>query len=383
MDSSKDSQPQRRAFQNFEGRRVLVTGHTGFKGAWLSVWLHGLGAEVTGYSLPSDQKNGVFEAATVSSLLNGDYQADIRDSSALSRVVHETEPEVIFHLAAQPLVRESYVIPRETHETNYMGTCNLLEAVRTMGRPCAVVVVTTDKCYENQEQVWGYREIDRLGGHDPYSASKAAAELVVASYREAFFSVSELGKHGVGIATARAGNVIGGGDWAKDRIVPDMVRSCLDNRPVTIRNPHAVRPWQHVLEPLHGYLCIASLLLEGHAPSAASAWNFGPANEGLRTVGDLVSLFHKLWGAGEWHQDNFDQPHETSFLSLAIDKAINHLGWNPTWDFRTTISKTVDWYRTQDQGDISMLEYCRKDIKNFESLIKNGNSGVFSVLNAA
>ncbi len=383
MDSSKDSQPQRRAFQNFEGRRVLVTGHTGFKGAWLSVWLHGLGAEVTGYSLPSDQKNGVFEAATVSSLLNGDYQADIRDSSALSRVVHETEPDVIFHLAAQPLVRESYVIPRETHETNYMGTCNLLEAVRTMGRPCAVVVVTTDKCYENQEQVWGYREIDRLGGHDPYSASKAAAELVVASYREAFFSVSELGKHGVGIATARAGNVIGGGDWAKDRIVPDMVRSCLDNRPVTIRNPHAVRPWQHVLEPLHGYLCIASLLLEGHAPSAASAWNFGPANEGLRTVGDLVSLFHKLWGAGEWHQDNFDQPHETSFLSLAIDKAINHLGWNPTWDFRTTISKTVDWYRTQDQGDISMLEYCRKDIKNFESLIKNGNSGVFSVLNAA
>jgi CDP-glucose 4,6-dehydratase len=296
--------------------------------------------------------------------------------------VHETEPEVIFHLAAQPLVRESYVIPRETHETNYMGTCNLLEAVRTMSRPCAVVVVTTDKCYENQEQVWGYREIDRLGGHDPYSASKAAAELVAASYREAFFSVSELGKHGVGIATARAGNVIGGGDWAKDRIVPDMVRSCLDNRPVTIRNPHAVRPWQHVLEPLHGYLRIAALLLEGHA-SAASAWNFGPANEGLRTVGDLVSLFHKLWGAGEWHQDNFDQPHETSFLSLTIDKAINHLGWNPTWDFRTTISKTVDWYRAQDQGDISMLEYCRKDIKSFESLIKNGNSGVFSVLNAA
>ena len=251
-----------------------------------------------------------------------------------------------------------------------------------MSRPCAVVVVTTDKCYENQEQVWGYREIDRLGGHDPYSASKAAAELVAASYREAFFSVSELGKHGVGIATARAGNVIGGGDWAKDRIVPDMVRSCLDNRPVTIRNPHAVRPWQHVLEPLHGYLRIAALLLEGHA-SAASAWNFGPANEGLRTVGDLVSLFHKLWGAGEWHQDNFDQPHETSFLSLTIDKAINHLGWNPTWDFRTTISKTVDWYRAQDQGDISMLEYCRKDIKNFESLIKNGNSGFLSVLNAA
>jgi len=382
MDSFEDSKPQQRGLQNFKGRRVLVTGHTGFKGAWLSVWLHGLGAEVTGYSLPADQKNGVFETAGVSSLLNGDHQADIRDSSALSRVVHETEPEVIFHLAAQPLVRESYVIPRETHETNYMGTCNLLEAVRTMSRPCAVVVVTTDKCYENQEQVWGYREIDRLGGHDPYSASKAAAELVAASYREAFFSVSELGKHGVGIATARAGNVIGGGDWAKDRIVPDMVRSCLDNRPVTIRNPHAVRPWQHVLEPLHGYLRIAALLLERHA-SAASAWNFGPANEGLRTVGDLVSLFHKLWGAGEWHQDNFDQPHETSFLSLTIDKAINHLGWNPTWDFRTTISKTVDWYRAQDQGDISMLEYCRKDIKNFESLIKNGNSGVFSVLNAA
>ena len=383
MNSFKNSKPHRKVLQNFEGRRVLVTGHTGFKGAWLSIWLHELGAKVTGYSLPADQKSGVFDAAGVSSLLIADYQADIRDRSTLAQAIHDAEPEVIFHLAAQPLVRESYAIPQETHETNYMGTCNVLEAVRTMGSPCAVVVVTTDKCYENQEQVWGYREIDRLGGHDPYSASKAAAELVAASYRESFFPVTEMDKHGVGIATARAGNVIGGGDWAKDRIVPDMVRSCLNSKPVSIRNPLAVRPWQHVLEPLHGYLRIASLLLDGHAPSVASAWNFGPGNEGHRTVGDLVSLFHELWGDGEWHQDDFDQPHETSFLSLAIDKAVNHLGWSPTWNFKTTVGKTVDWYRSQERGSTSMLTCCQKDIANFVSLSQKSNSESLSVLGAA
>ena len=355
----------------FQGRNVLVTGHTGFKGAWLSMWLHELGANVFGYSLPPDNKNGVFQAAKVSSLLSGDIHADIRDHKKLTSVFYDVRPDVVFHLAAQPLVRESYATPRETHETNYMGTCNLLEAVREQNQACAVVVVTTDKCYENKEQVWGYRENDRLGGHDPYSASKAATEIVAASYRDSFFPVNQMHKHGIGIATARAGNVIGGGDWAKDRIVPDMVRGLINKKVVDIRNPHAVRPWQHVLEPLHGYLSIASQLLDSCVPSASTAWNFGPHTDGHKTVGDLVLLFHELWGDGDWEPDGFEHPHETSFLSLSIDKAVNQLGWTPTWNFRKTVSKTVEWYRSQLHNEATMQDSCRKDIGDFVSDINN------------
>ena len=358
----------------FQGRNVLVTGHTGFKGAWLSMWLHELGANVFGYSLPPDNEQGVFQAAKISSLLSDDIHADIRDPAKLTNVFHDVRPDVVFHLAAQPLVRESYAIPRETHETNYMGTCNVLEAVRERSQACAVVIVTTDKCYENKEQVWGYRENDRLGGHDPYSASKAAAEIVAASYRDSFFPVNQMHEHGVGIATARAGNVIGGGDWAKDRIIPDMVRSLIEKKAVDIRNPHAVRPWQHVLEPLHGYLSIASQLLDSRVPSASTAWNFGPGPEGHKTVGDLVSLFHELWGDGDWEPDGVEHPHETSFLSLAIDKAVNQLGWTPTWNFRKTVSKTVEWYRSQQGNATNMQESCREDITAFISDINNSQS---------
>lgn len=350
---------------------MLVTGHTGFKGAWLSMWLHELGANIFGYSLPPDNEQGVFQAAKISSLLSDDIHADIRDPAKLTNVFHDVRPDVVFHLAAQPLVRESYAIPRETHETNYMGTCNVLEAVRERSQACAVVIVTTDKCYENKEQVWGYRENDRLGGHDPYSASKAAAEIVAASYRDSFFPVNQMHEHGVGIATARAGNVIGGGDWAKDRIIPDMVRSLIEKKAVDIRNPHAVRPWQHVLEPLHGYLSIASQLLDSRVPSASTAWNFGPGPEGHKTVGDLVSLFHELWGDGDWEPDGFEHPHETSFLSLSIDKAVNQLGWTPTWNFRKTVSKTVEWYRSQQHNESTMQDSCRKDIGDFVSDINN------------
>jgi CDP-glucose 4,6-dehydratase len=358
----------------FQGRNVLVTGHTGFKGAWLSMWLHELGANVFGYSLPPDNEQGVFQSAKISSLLSDDIHADIRDPAKLTNVFHDVRPDVVFHLAAQPLVRESYAIPRETHETNYMGTCNVLEAVRERSQACAVVIVTTDKCYENKEQVWGYRENDRLGGHDPYSASKAAAEIVAASYRDSFFPVNQMHEHGVGIATARAGNVIGGGDWAKDRIIPDMVRSLIEKKAVDIRNPHAVRPWQHVLEPLHGYLSIASQLLDSRVPSASTAWNFGPGPEGHKTVGDLVSLFHELWGDGDWEPDGVEHPHETSFLSLAIDKAVNQLGWTPTWNFRKTVSKTVEWYRSQQGNATNMQESCRADITAFISDINNSQS---------
>ena len=358
----------------FQGRNVLVTGHTGFKGAWLSMWLHELGANVFGYSLPPDNEQGVFQSAKISSLLSDDIHADIRDPAKLTNVFDDVRPDVVFHLAAQPLVRESYAIPRETHETNYMGTCNVLEAVRERSQACAVVIVTTDKCYENKEQVWGYRENDRLGGHDPYSASKAAAEIVAASYRDSFFPVNQMHEHGVGIATARAGNVIGGGDWAKDRIIPDMVRSLIEKKAVDIRNPHAVRPWQHVLEPLHGYLSIASQLLDSRVPSASTAWNFGPGPEGHKTVGDLVSLFHELWGDGDWEPDGVEHPHETSFLSLAIDKAVNQLGWTPTWNFRKTVSKTVEWYRSQQGNATNMQESCRADITAFISDINNSQS---------
>jgi CDP-glucose 4,6-dehydratase len=361
--------PQNSPLESLHGRTVFVTGHTGFKGSWLTIWLRHLGANVVGYGLPPLQEQGIFQVAEVTSLLSTDHRADIRDYAALSQAIHHAQPDVIFHLAAQPLVRESYAIPRETHEVNYMGTCNVLEAVRTMQRPCAVVIVTTDKCYENKEQVWGYREIDRLGGHDPYSASKAAAELLAASYRESFFPSARLHEHGVGIATARAGNVIGGGDWAKDRIVPDMVRSLVTRNPVRIRSPQSVRPWQHVLEPLHGYLRIATRLLEMTDPAAASAWNFGPGVDGHRTVGALVGLFHELWGDGVWKPDHLNHPHETTFLSLAIDKAVNHLDWSPAWDFRTTVTNTVRWYRAQVAGD-TMLTRCHDDIEAFSAAIR-------------
>lgn len=350
----------------FRGRRVFVTGHTGFKGSWLSIWLQQLGAQVHGYALSPTGPESNFVCSDVPTLLATDHRADIRDRTELVRTVLDAAPDVIFHLAAQPLVRESYAIPRETHEINYMGTCNLLEAVRELRRPCAVVVVTTDKCYENKEQVWGYREIDALGGHDPYSASKAAAEFLTRSYRDSFFPIARLDEHGVGIATARAGNVIGGGDWAKDRIVPDMVRSLVSGQPVCIRSPGAVRPWQHVLEPLHGYLRLAERLLERVDGSFADAWNFGPSAEGNQTVGDLVTLFHRLWGDGEWRFDaESKNPHETTMLSLAIDKAVTRLQWRPIWDFPTTIQRTVAWYREFAAGRHTMLEACRRDIHDF------------------
>lgn len=351
---------------SFAGKRVFLTGHTGFKGSWLSIWLNDLGAQVFGYSLSPNTEPNNFIASDVQPLLEEHRIADIRDREALSQAIKAAKPDIIFHLAAQPLVRESYSIPHETHEINFMGTCNVLEAVRTLNRPCSVVIVTTDKCYENQEQLWGYREIDRLGGHDPYSASKAAAEIVTSSYRDSFFPPSKIADHGVRIASARAGNVIGGGDWARDRIVPDIVNSIVTEKVIPIRSPNAIRPWQHVLEPLSGYLLLGARLMAGIDPRDASAWNFGPGIEGNQTVLALVKQFCEHWGSGSWKCDEApSRLHETNVLRLSIEKASTQLNWRPTWDFSTTVEKTVNWYRRFTSGDTAMRDACLLDIHDF------------------
>lgn len=331
----------------YSGRRVLVTGHTGFKGGWLTLWLSSLGARVSGYGLEPDTSAALFSAARIDDLCESRI-ADVRDLAALRKALQNDEPEVVFHLAAQSLVRRSYIEPVTTIETNVLGTANVLEAVRLEGRPCAVVIVTSDKCYENREWVHGYREEDPLGGHDVYSASKAAAELVAASYRRSFFPPDRLSEHGVAVATARAGNVIGGGDWAQDRIVPDAVSALSEGRPIPVRNPRAVRPWQHVVEPLGGYLLLGSRVLGGGTDAArfCEAWNFGPSLDASLPVSALVERLVRHWGEGTW-EDRGDPsaPHEAGLLRLAIDKVWNLLGWAPRWDLDEAVRRTVEWYK--------------------------------------
>lgn len=345
-------------WQSVRGKRVLVTGHTGFKGSWLSLWLKHLGAQVYGLALAPHTTPNNFTASQVQPGLAGHIEADIRDLSALERALTEIQPEVIFHLAAQALVRESYTTPRETFETNAMGTVNLLEAVRKYAvhrrgesHGCVVIVITSDKCYENREQVWGYREEDAMGGHDPYSASKGVAELIVSSYRRSFFNPAKIKDHGIKLASARAGNVIGGGDWAADRIVVDAVTHLSKNLPVPVRNPHAIRPWQHVLEPLSGYLHLAATLLDTPDSAAlqklCSGWNFGPRSGDEATVEELVTRLCQVWGQGASWQDlsNPHALHEAGILRLSIDKATWQLKWKPRWNLEQTIERTANWYR--------------------------------------
>jgi CDP-glucose 4,6-dehydratase len=358
-------------FTVFNKRRVLVTGHTGFKGAWLSEWLLMLGADVTGFALDPPTEPSLFQQLALASRMR-DIRGDTRDRDLLARVVRETAPEVVFHLAAQPLVRLSYEIPAETFDTNIMGTVNLLDAARLAGKPCAVVVVTTDKCYENREWVHSYREEDPMGGYDPYSASKGCAELVAGAYRRSFFTPESP----VALATARAGNVIGGGDWALDRIVPDCIKNLSAGKTIPVRNPHATRPWQHVLEPLGGYLLLATRLLKNIHLSAAerrrpenacieSGFNFGPALTSNKSVGALVEEILKHW-PGSWeNQWRGDAPHEASLLNLATDKAFHHLGWSPAWDFAKTIEKTISWYRRLFDGAADMPAFTRAQIAEF------------------
>ncbi len=326
----------------FRGKRVWLTGDTGFKGSWLAFWLHRLGAEVLGIGLEPETVDGPFVRADLAGLIRHET-ADIRDLDRMADLAREFAPEVVFHLAAQALVRRSYTEPVETLDTNVRGTAHVLDAIRRAGCPCAVVVVTSDKCYENREEDYAYREDDPMGGHDPYSASKGCEELVAASYRDAFFAPDGI----VHLATARAGNVIGPGDWAADRIVPDAVRAIRAGRPLSVRNPRAVRPWQHVLEPLGGYLRLGRALLDRGA-DVAEAWNFGPDPASARTVGDLADLFCQTWGDGAAWQAAPDaaNPHEAHLLQLSIEKAGARLGWRPKWDFDITVRRTATGYRS-------------------------------------
>ena len=331
----------------FNGKRVLVTGHTGFKGSWLCEWLLGLGAQITGLSLPPQTEPSLFVQLGLARRLRH-IVGDIQVPAVLTRAVSECQPEFVFHLAAQPLVRESYVRPRETFNVNAMGTLHLLEALRNLKKPCAAVLVTTDKCYENREWHYGYREEDKLGGRDPYSASKAAAELIIASYRNSFFQ-----DHPVRIASGRAGNVIGGGDWAPDRIVPDCIAALRKKKPIPVRNATATRPWQHVLEPLSGYLWLGASLADPELrlcglPLLVSAFNFGPNHDSNRTVAELVEEVLKHW-PGRW-QDKTDPaaPHEAGLLQLSTDKAYALLRWIPAWSFCEAVASTVDWYRNAE-----------------------------------
>ena len=325
----------------YAGKKVFVTGHTGFKGSWLCEWLLQLGAEVVGYSLAPETKPALFEEIGLASRLQH-HLGDVRDLVALRQAVKNAQPDFVFHLAAQPLVRLSYEQPVETYAVNAMGTVHLLEALRDLKKPCAAVFVTTDKCYENREWVHGYREEDPLGGHDPYSSSKAVAEIAISSWRRSFFK-----NHPVKIASARAGNVIGGGDWAKDRIIPDCIRALQTQQAIIVRNKLATRPWQHVLEPLSGYLWLAACLAQPSTfnPQLGSAFNFGPEREANRTVGELVEELLKHW-PGRWEDKSDPQAvHEANWLHLTTDKASALLGWKPVWTFAEAIQHTVSWYR--------------------------------------
>lgn len=346
--------------QAYAGKRVFVTGDTGFKGSWLVVALAELGAEVRGYALPPERDTDHFVVAGIGSLVRH-QDADIRDAASLAEAVRSFAPDYVFHLAAQPLVRPSYDDPKRTYDTNVGGSVNLLEAVRATPSVRSLVFVTSDKCYRNKEWVWGYRETDELGGDDPYSASKAAAELVFASYQASFFRKRE----GFGAATVRAGNVIGGGDWSPSRIVPDCARAVLAGQPIVLRNPGSTRPWQHVLEPVFGYLLLGARLA-GAPERFRGSWNFGPRPEAVRTVGELAEHFVASWGAGSVRvEPQANAPHEAGLLQLSCDKARAELGWEAVWSFAAAVEESVFWYRSVAQDGAPALAVSRQQIARY------------------
>lgn len=347
-------------------KKVFLTGHTGFKGSWSVLWLKILGAEITGYSLKPPTEPNLFETARVSQGIHS-YAGDVGDFHFLKTVLAAAKPDIVIHMAAQSLVRESYRDPVMTYATNVLGTVHLFEAIRQLPGKPVVINVTSDKCYENKEWLWGYREDEPLGGVDPYSSSKACSELVTSAYRSSFFHPKNFESHGIALASARAGNVIGGGDWARDRLVPDIIQALMQGSEVSIRNPHAVRPWQHVLEPLNGYFTLAEKLFENRAEYAES-WNFGPNEEGAKSVSWIADQLHSLWaGKSSWKQDAKSHPREANYLKLECAKARTRLGWKPKLDLDSALRWVVDWYQAYVAGE-DMCPVTEQQIRNFMHL---------------
>ena len=352
-------------FNNFyKGKRVLVTGHTGFKGSWLSIWLHELGAEVVGVALDPFTERDNYVLSDIGNKIKADIRADIRDGEKMKEIFAEYQPEIVFHLAAQPLVRLSYDIPVETYETNVMGTINIMEAIRATDSVKVGVMITTDKCYENKEQIWGYRENEPMGGYDPYSSSKGAAEIEISSWRRSFFNPADYGKkHHVSLASVRAGNVIGGGDWALDRIIPDCIKAIEAGEPIAIRNKKAVRPWQHVLEPLSGYMLLASKMCD-EPTKYCEGWNFGPRAESISTVWEVASKLIANYGKGELKDmSDPNAVHEANLLMLDISKAKFKLGWEPRMNIDECAGLVSDWYKRYQTEDVYNL--CISEINTY------------------
>ena len=356
----------------WKNKKVLITGHTGFKGSWLSLWLNDMGAEIYGYALEPNTKPALFNLLGLESKINS-HIGDVRNLDGLKNYMQKVSPEIIIHLAAQALVRYSYKNPIETYSTNVMGTVNLLESVRCCDSVKTVVIITSDKCYDNREWGWGYRENEAMGGFDPYSSSKGCAELVTAAYRNCFFNPKSYAQHGKAVATARAGNVIGGGDWAQDRLIPDIILAFLRKEVVNIRNPKAIRPWQHVLEPLSGYLTLAEKLSE-EPKYFAEAWNFGPFFHSVKSVEQIINYIASHWrNEVKWNIDKSPQPHEATFLSLDISKALNKLHWSPRYSLEQTLDSLIKWYQTwHNLGDIIQLTL--DEIHTYESMLNNSRN---------
>nr|WP_319540117.1 CDP-glucose 4,6-dehydratase [uncultured Methanospirillum sp.] len=359
----------------FQGKTVLVTGHTGFKGSWLCLFLSKLGAHIHGYSLPPTTQPNHYTETRITELLNTELFGNICDKDTFTEYIYKINPDCIFHLAAQPIVRRSFLEPVETFETNVMGSVYLMNALRSLMHPCTVVMITSDKCYLNTHQLWGYRECDPLGGDDPYSASKAATEIAITSFRNSFFSHENLRKHQIHLASVRAGNVIGGGDWSEDRIIPDAIRAITSNKPLELRKPYAIRPWQHVLEPLFGYLLLAAKMMAGEINTIGkyeSAWNFGPFPTESATVLEIIYEFYKIWGLGEFiHDPNREHVPESDLLRLSSEKAMVQLGWKPLWNLSETIAKTASWYIDyySQKGDVRARSY--RDISTYLQEVKS------------
>jgi len=350
----------------WKGKTVFITGHTGFKGSWLSLWLQSMGARITGFSLPPPTDPSLFVVGRVHEGMES-INGDIRNLEQLQAAIERNKPEIVVHMAAQSLVRYSYQNPIDTYSTNVMGTVNVLEAVHRVGSVRVVINVTSDKCYENREWVWGYRENEPMGGHDPYSSSKGCAELVTSAYRRSFFNIDDYAKHGVALASVRAGNVIGGGDWAEDRLIPDILRAITQKKPVVIRNPRAIRPWQHVLEPLKGYLLLAEKMWES-GPEFSEGWNFGPNDDDAKSVEWIVNEMTGQWrGGATWKLDDREHSHEANYLKLDISKAKLRLGWRPRLRLEDALQRVVAWHKAQ-QSKAEMRQFTINQIEEYAQL---------------